>query len=346
MTLTVAASPVYAGTSAATARCTSWASSRQLCPSRVTTVSATAAVPPATVGARPRPVAGAGPEPSPGRRPPARPAQVGPQRHHAGHGQRPVRRDPGHRGVGDAHAHRREAPPVARRSTRLEDPVLEHVHHLDVHPAHRHPERLLAGGDHHLPHPRGHRGQVDAVARGHGDRDPAAGGAASAPAACSIRQLRARTPAIRSTACRSTAAAAGRLSRAGPYGEARASRSCWRNSVRTAPHRPAPARRAAARSARRPSGAPRACSRPASAKAAGAVRAAALVLVGGQAGLGAVPRLRRVPSAGQRRDRRRAAPVRAHHRHGRIASASRIRARWIRPRTASSLAPVICAMSA
>ena len=227
---------------------------------------------------------------------------------------------------------------VRGRVTR--NPVLEHVDHLDVHPPHRHPQRLLAGGDHHLAHPRGHRGQVDAEARGDGDRDV---GGAPAPAAlgtCSIRQLRARTPDIRSTACRSTAAAAGRLSRAGPCGEASASRSCGRNSVRTAPPSPAPAPTAAARAARRPSGAP-AASQPAGVgDGRPAVRAAALVLVGRQPGLGAVPDQRRVPAAGQRRDRAgRRSPIRASHRHARITSASRTRARWIRPRTASSLGP-------
>ena len=57
---------------------------------------------------------------------------------------------------------------------------------------------------------------------------------ASSPGGCSIRQLRARTPDIRSTACRSTAAAVYRLIRAGPYGEGRASTSRGRSSVRTA----------------------------------------------------------------------------------------------------------------
>ena len=73
-----------------------------------------------------------------------------------------------------------------------------------------------------------------------------------------------------------------------------------------------------------------------------AVRAVALVLVGGHARGGAVPDQGGVAPAGQLGGELGIGV----QRNDRIASASFVRARWIRPRTASSVAPVISEISA
>ena len=78
-------------------------------------------------------------------------------------------------GLRDPDAHRRRPGHGA--------PSGEHVDHLDVHPEHRQPQRLLGRGEHHLPHPRGHRRQLQAVPGGDGDRH-------RAPARCGVRRRR------------------------------------------------------------------------------------------------------------------------------------------------------------
>ncbi|GAA5118548.1 hypothetical protein GCM10023320_22760 [Pseudonocardia adelaidensis] len=75
-----------------------------------------------------------------------------------------------------------------------------------------------------------------------------------------------------------------------------------------------------------------------------AVRAGPLVRVERDALGRPVPQQGGIPPAGERRDG--GVGRFGVQRHGRITSDSRTRARWIRPRTASSLAPVICAISA
>ena len=162
------------------------------------------------------------------------------------------------------------------------------------------------------------------------------GSPSAIPGSWAIRQLRARRPSIESTTCRSAAAAAGRASH-DPSPSSR--RSCGRRSaddgrhdlldqVRRRPQllgghpadqagEPFPVRHGRA-----------------------AVRAGALVLVE-DARLGVLPDPGRVAPAGQQIDRRVVL-----YRHARITSASAVRARWIRPRTAFSPAPVISEISA